>query len=141
MNFRLNALVFAAALLLACPFLCAAQQQKPVLDVPMLFRGATPAVEVSVNGKGKFLFAIDTGAQGTARVDSTLVERLGLKVTGQVNASDGSGQNVRSLDVVKLDSISIGDVQFRDVEALTIRRPRCRTLTASWALNSSKSIC
>src|SRR5215217_9547950 len=50
-----------------------------VVDVPMLFRGPMPAVEVTVNGQGPFLFAIDTGGGGQARVDSSLVEKLKLK--------------------------------------------------------------
>ncbi len=62
-----KALIFAAIAILACPFFVAAAQQPPVADVPMLFRGTMPVVEVTVNGQGKFLFAIDTGAQGMAR--------------------------------------------------------------------------
>lgn len=88
-----------------------------VVEVPMLFRGTMPAVEVMVNGQGPFLFAIDTGGQGTARVDSSLVEKLKLPVAGQIQASDGSGRNVRSLDVFALDSISLGGVQFKGVKA------------------------
>ena len=76
-----------------------------------------PAVEVTVNGQGPFLFAIDTGGQGMARVDSSLVEKLKLKPVGQVQATDGSGRNVRSLDVFALDSITLGGVQFNGVRA------------------------
>jgi predicted aspartyl protease len=92
--------------------------EKPlVVEVPMLFRGTMPAVEVMVNGQGPFLFAIDTGAQGTARVDSSLAEKLKLSPTGQIQASDGSGQNVRSLDVFMLDSVVLGGIQFKGVRA------------------------
>ncbi|HEX5708766.1 MAG TPA: aspartyl protease family protein [Pyrinomonadaceae bacterium] len=83
----------------------------------MLFRGPMPAVEVMVNGQGPFLFAIDTGAEGEARVDSSLVERLKLRPAGQVQASDGSGRNTRSLDVFELDSVALGGVTFRAVRA------------------------
>ncbi len=89
------------------------------VDVPMLFRGTMPAVEVMVNGQGPFLFAIDTGAQGMARVDSTLVEKLKLQSVGKMRASDGSGQNIRTLDVVELDSIAFGGVKFQAVRAPT----------------------
>ncbi len=112
-----KALIFAAIAILACPFFVAAAQQPPVADVPMLFRGTMPVVEVTVNGQGKFLFAIDTGAQGMARVDSSLVERLGLQPVGKIKASDPSGRNAQTLDLVQLDSISIGSVQFRNVKA------------------------
>jgi hypothetical protein len=87
------------------------------VEVPMLFRGVMPAVEVMVNGQGPFLFAIDTAAQGGARVDSSLAEKLKLQPAGQVRASDGSGRNVRSLDVFVLDSITLGGVQFKGVRA------------------------
>jgi hypothetical protein len=76
-----------------------------------------PAVEVMVNGQGPFLFAIDTGGGGQARVDSSLVERLKLKTVGQVQASDGSGSNVRSLDLVELDTLALGGVEFKKVRA------------------------
>lgn len=97
----------------------ASAQKKASVDLPMKMRGLMPAVEVMVNGKGPFLFAIDTGAQGLARIDSSLVKQLGLKVSGQAQASDGSGQNSRTLDTVKLDSIKVGDVEFREVEVIT----------------------
>ncbi len=93
------------------------QGKSPVVEVPMLFRGAMPAVEVMVNGQGPFLFAIDTGAQGMARIDSSLAEKLKLSPVGQVQGSDGSGRNVRSMDVFMLDSISLGGVQFKEVRA------------------------
>ncbi|HEX8187685.1 MAG TPA: aspartyl protease family protein [Pyrinomonadaceae bacterium] len=89
----------------------------PAVDVPMLFRGPMPAVEVMVNGQGPFLFAIDTGGGGQARVDSSLVERLKLPVVGQVRAGDGSGNSVRSVNLVELDTLALGGVEFRKVRA------------------------
>lgn len=86
-------------------------------EVPMKFIGSMPAVEVMVNGQGPFLFGIDTGGQGKARVDSSLVERLGLKTTGQTRASDSSGQNAQTLETVQLASIEVGDLHFTEVEA------------------------
>ncbi len=95
-----------------------AQTQKTA-DLEMKMRGLMPAVEVLINGKGPFLFAIDTGAQGKLRVDSSLVGRLGLKITGQMQAGDGSGRNMRTLDVVRVESVKIGDLEFRNIEAIT----------------------
>lgn len=89
----------------------------PVVDVPMLFRGPVPAVEVMVNEQGPFLFAIDTGGAGMARVDSSLVERLKLEKAGQVQGSDGSGRGAVSMDVFELDSVALGGVQFKGVRA------------------------
>jgi hypothetical protein len=84
-------------------------------DVPMLFRGSEPAVEVMVNGQGPFLFAIDTGATDEARVDSSLVARLGLRVSGTSTHSDGSNKKTQ-LGTVRLDSLSVGGLEFRDVK-------------------------
>lgn len=103
-------------------FLClinVTAQKKVLVDVPMKFRGPTPAVEVMVNGKGPFLFAIDTGAQGGARIDSSLVAQLGLKTSGQAQASDGSGRNVQTLETVEVDSIALGDIKLDKVTAIT----------------------
>jgi hypothetical protein len=86
-----------------------------VTELPMLFRGPMPAIEVKVNGKGPFLFAIDTGASGAGRVDSSLVEKLALPETGEVRGSDGSGANPRSMRLIQVDSLSVGDLEFRNL--------------------------
>jgi predicted aspartyl protease len=94
-------------------------QKITATELPMKFRGLMPAVEVMVNGQGPFLFAIDTGAQGTLRVDSSLVEKLALKKSGEARASDGSGQNARTLDTVGVDSVKVGGFEFTGLTALT----------------------
>lgn len=78
-----------------------------VVEVPFTWRAHMPAVEVMVNGKGPFQFALDTGAQGLARADVTLVKELDLKTTGQINVSP-----TRAMDLVALDSITIGGAEF-----------------------------
>lgn len=95
-----------------------ADSDPKAVELPMQFRGPMPAIEVMVNGKGPFLFAIDTGGSGMARVDVTLGEQLSLKPTGKVMASDGTGTNSRSFDTVTLDSISLGDIKFSNVTAM-----------------------
>jgi hypothetical protein len=79
--------------------------------------GAMPAIEVMVNGQGPFLFGLDTGAQGGSRIDTSLVEKLQLKSSGQVQATDGSGRSPQTADTVKLDSILIGNLRFADITA------------------------
>jgi predicted aspartyl protease len=93
-------------------------QKNAVTELPMQFRGQMPAIEVMVNGKGPFLFAIDTGAQGTLRIDTSLVETLGLKKNGEIRAGDGSGQNLRALDTVGVDSVKIGGLEFTKLTAI-----------------------
>jgi predicted aspartyl protease len=88
-----------------------------VVELPMLFRGPMPAVEVKVNGQGPFLFAIDTGASGMGRVDSSLVEKLKLPEVGEVRGSDGSGANARGMKLIQVDLLTIGNLEFRNLRA------------------------
>jgi hypothetical protein len=113
----------ARFLLLAClamaPVKHAGAAGKVVADVPMLSRGSSPAVHVMVNGRGPYLFLIDTGGQGQARADSSLVRELGLAKVGQDLSGDGSGRNNRQLDRVVLDRLALAGVTFRRVTALS----------------------
>jgi len=98
------------------------QQAAPAkedFEVPMRLAGSMPAVEVMVNGKGPFVFGIDTGAQGMARVDSALVEKLGLKTSGSVQGTDPSGRGPRAMATVRVESLEIGGLRFSDIEAAT----------------------
>ena len=74
-----------------------------------------PTVEVMINGQGPFVFGFDTGAQANPRIDNSLVEKLNLKATGQVQATDPSRRNVQTSETYKLDSISIGALRLSDV--------------------------
>jgi hypothetical protein len=87
------------------------------IEIPMRLNGGMPMIELMVNGQGPFLFGIDTGAQGGSRIDASLVEKLKLESSGQVQATDGSGRNPQTADTFKLDSIVIGNLQFADVTA------------------------
>ena len=95
----------------------AASGTKLPVEMPMKIDGGMPTIEVMVNGKGPFIFGIDTGAQGGARIDSSLMEKLALKPSGQVRATDGSGRNPQMADMVKLESIEIGSLRLADVTA------------------------
>ncbi|HYJ03599.1 MAG TPA: retropepsin-like aspartic protease [Chthoniobacterales bacterium] len=87
------------------------------LEIPIKIDGGMPTIELMVNGKGPFVFGIDTGAQGGARIDSSLMEKLALKSTGQLRATDGSGRNPQMAERVTLESIEIGGLRFTDVTA------------------------
>jgi predicted aspartyl protease len=94
----------------------AAAQKKLTIDLPMQFISGRPAVEVMVNGKGPFLFLIDTGADGLARADTSLVKKLNLPIIGKENNDDRSG-NIQSVNQVRLDTITIGSISFQNVTA------------------------
>ena len=87
------------------------------IEIPMRTEGGMPAIELMVNGKGPFLFAIDTGAEGGPRLDSSLMEKLSLKPSGQIRDGDPSGRNPRMAETVKLDSIEVGGLRFTGVAA------------------------
>ena len=95
----------------------AGSSPKLPLDIPMKIDGGMPTVEVMVNGKGPFVFGVDTGAQGGARIDSTLMEKLALKPSGHVRATDGSGRNPQMVERVMLESVEVGGLRFADVMA------------------------
>jgi Aspartyl protease len=100
-----------------------AAQSAPLANVPMTFPGPVPIIEVMINGQGPFHFTIDTGAQMQASVESSIVSQLNLKPNGQVRGGDPSGRNPIVFDTVRLDSLSLGGVVFRDVTAVW-RQPR-----------------
>jgi Aspartyl protease len=87
------------------------------IEIPMRMEGGMAAIELMVNGKGPFLFAIDTGAEGGPRLDSSLLEKLGLKSSGQMRDGDPSGRSPQMAETVKLDSIEAGGVRFTAVAA------------------------
>jgi predicted aspartyl protease len=89
------------------------------LEFPMQVGEGMPTVEVMVNGQGPFVFGFDTGAQAGPRLDASLVEKLNLKATGEVQATDPSGRNPQASATVKLDSLSIGDLRFTEVTAVS----------------------
>ena len=87
------------------------------VEVPMLRHLHMPAVQVMVDGKGPFLFAIDTGAAGTARIDAALAAKLGLRTVGEARGGDPSGRNARTMPVVAIDAIDVGAARFEGVHA------------------------
>jgi CubicO group peptidase (beta-lactamase class C family) len=87
------------------------------VTVEMLKADHLPAVRVMVNGQGPFLFGIDTGARGAARVDSAVAAKLGLEVVGQVRAGDPSGRNSRMMNLVRVGALEIGGARFEGVQA------------------------
>jgi hypothetical protein len=87
------------------------------IEIPMRIEGGMPVMELMVNGKGPFLFVIDTGAEGGPRLDSSLMEKLGLKPSGQMQDGDPSGRSPRMANTVTLDSLEVGGLRFTGVAA------------------------
>lgn len=74
-------------------------------------------VQAKVNHKDSFRFAVDTGASGMARADSSLVSALGLKPHAQADNSDGV--KTAKVETVILDSVEIGGLTRRGIEVAT----------------------
>lgn len=110
---------FGIIVLFLCFLVNYAFAQSKSVELPMEFRDGEPLIKIMVNGQGPFLFAIDTGGQGEIRADISLVEKLGLKKVGEVIVGDPSGKNNQTNDVVGVESLKIGDLEFRNLEAST----------------------
>jgi len=85
------------------------------VEVPMQTGAGMPTVEVMINGQGPFVFGFDTGAQAGPRIDRSLVEKLNLRSTGQVQVTDPSRRNVQTSETYQLESLTLGDLRLSDV--------------------------
>lgn len=74
-------------------------------------------VEATVNRRGPYRFAVDTGASGMGRADARLAAALGLRASGQVANSDGV--HTTQSDTVRLEALALGRLVRRDVEVIT----------------------
>jgi hypothetical protein len=74
-------------------------------------------VQARVNGAGPYRFMFDTGASGMGRADVRLVSELSIPIVGTSTNSDGV--NTTTIDVVRLQSLSLGDMTRADVEVLS----------------------
>ncbi len=104
-----------AAVLFATPALLAGAESPQ--EVPLQFIHSIPAVEVKLNGQGPFLFGIDTGAQGQARIDSSVAAKLGIAPAGEALATDGGRRGPQKIQLVKLETLEIAGQRFADVTA------------------------
>lgn len=73
-------------------------------------------VDVLVDGRGPYVFALDTGASGMGRADAGLVTALGLAAAGTGRSSDGIKQV--DVDLVKVRSLKFGNLERRDQEII-----------------------
>ena len=74
-------------------------------------------VQATVNGKGPYRFAVDTGASGMGRLDASLVALMGLQKHGEATTSDGV--STAEVETTRLQSLTLGDLVHRDLELIT----------------------
>jgi predicted aspartyl protease len=89
----------------------------PLVSIPFRVVDGRIYVDARVNGKGPFTFAIDTGASGMGRADSSLANTLGLSIKHTGETTDGI--TTSTVDMTSFESLQIGDLQRRDLEVIT----------------------
>jgi hypothetical protein len=77
-----------------------------------------PVVEVSLNGSGPWRLAVDTAMGGTVLLRQELVGEMGLPVVGQAMVGDSSGKNLRPADLVRIDSMRLGQLEVSEIIGL-----------------------
>jgi hypothetical protein len=111
------------ALTLAVTLLAQSDEPKPVESVscpsqvvlPMQDSARqAPVINLEIGGK-TYKFALDTGATG-GRISKSIIESLGLKPVGVVQAGDPSGKNVRQVNIYKIPEIKAGGATLHGVQ-------------------------
>lgn len=74
-------------------------------------------VQADVNGRGPRRFAVDTGASGAGRADSSLVADLDLKLETPTLNSDGV--RTAEADTVGIASLALGSLVRRELRVIT----------------------
>jgi hypothetical protein len=88
-----------------------------VMRVPFEILDGRIYLQVRVNGAGPYRFMFDTGASGMGRADTSLVNELSIPIAGTTTNSDGV--NTTTINVVRLQSVSLGGMTRTDVEVLS----------------------
>ena len=89
--------------------------------VPIELIRDKPYVHVMVNGHGPYRFLVDTGTGTQALISPELVHELGIPRVGHARLTDPSGQGEQRSDVVWVESLKIGSVEFEEVQAVEHR--------------------
>ncbi len=113
-----SAFRIAASLVIACALSAAAFAQSAKHIVRMDVVHGKPYVMVMVNGRGPFRFVVDTGTGAQAFITPALADQLQLPAIGQVRLLDPSGRGDQHAQVVYVQSLNLGGVEFADVRAL-----------------------
>lgn len=88
-----------------------------IASVPFRIIDGRIYVDATVNGRGPFAFAVDTGASGMGRLDATLTTALALPKTGAARTSDGV--STAEADTVRLATLAVGTLARSDLDVIT----------------------
>jgi len=95
----------------------AAPKEAFEMQVPFEVIDGRIYLQARVNGRGPFKFAVDTGASGIGRADSSLVSDLGLALQRPTLNSDGV--KTTEADTTRIESLSIGGMAKHDLQVIT----------------------
>jgi predicted aspartyl protease len=87
-----------------------------LVDLPFRTIDGRIYLDVLVNGRGPFVFAVDTGASGIGRADASLVAELELPHDGAGQTSDGVA--TATVDTVRIASLTLGGLVRSDVAVI-----------------------
>lgn len=112
----------AGALVFALLILCSAPVAAEPLSISRFeLADNIPIVEVWINGKGPFDFAVDSGATWMV-LSPQLANQLSLRPTGFRNVSGGGPKSMRAPSVT-LDSLRVGRLAVKQMEAYVVPLP------------------
>ncbi|MFH0982497.1 MAG: aspartyl protease family protein [Planctomycetota bacterium] len=87
--------------------------------VPMELVDRLPLVQVKINGQGPYLFILDTGASLVA-LNKPLAGTLKLRPDKSAAVGDSTGEGGRTVNVVDLQTLELGEARFAGVEAVVV---------------------
>jgi predicted aspartyl protease len=94
-----------------------ASQQEFVMQVPFEVVDGRIYLQATVNNRGPYRFALDTGASGLGRADASLVSALGLEIHKPVTNSDGV--KTSEADTTHIKSLEVGGLSRQDLQVIT----------------------
>jgi predicted aspartyl protease len=92
--------------------------QSPGRTIHMDVIHGKPYVMVTINGKGPFRFVVDTGTGAQALITPALADQLQLPALGQARLIDPSGQGQQRSQILFIQSLNLGGVEFSEVKAI-----------------------
>lgn len=90
--------------------------------LPLDSAAPRPTIQAKINGKGPFLFVLDTGAQGFI-LNADLAKELELPVIGKAAMGDPSDPTAIEVDRIRIESVEIGGVLLSGVVADSWEQP------------------
>lgn len=87
------------------------------VTVPLDLTKGLPVVQVTLNGKGPYNFALDTGAAGTV-ISESLAQELNLEVRGQAEVHSPAGNHPLPGKIVSVDRLELGKAVLTNVFAI-----------------------